>query len=135
MCLEVGVQMKLFMYFNLNSKWHLWFIWGIKELMTEKVQVSVAQSCDSLLLRDCGPHQALSREFSRQEHWSGLPPLAGAFLTQEEPRSPTQADSLPSELMLTFNFHCRVTAPFLACPCSTVSSSPVSWALLRPTSC
>ena len=46
-------------------------------------------------------HQApLSMEFSRQEHWSGLPIPSPKDLPNPgiEPRSPTlQADSLPSE--------------------------------------
>ena len=57
MCLEVGVQMKLFMCFQLlNSKWHLWFIWGIKELMTKK-SASISRSVVSTLCCsvDCGP--------------------------------------------------------------------------------
>ena len=57
MCLEVGVQMKLFMYFQLlNSKWHFWFIWGIKELMKEKsASISVLVVSTLCCSMDCSP--------------------------------------------------------------------------------
>ena len=50
-------------------------------------------------------------EFSRQEHWSGLPcsPPGDPPNPGIEPRSPTlQADSLPSELPVQFNSLSRV---------------------------
>ena len=59
----------------------------------------IAQSCLTL----CDPianQDSLSMEFSRQEHWNGLPfPSPGDFPNPGiEPRSPAwQADSLPSE--------------------------------------
>ena len=49
---------------------------------------------------DCSPPVPLSMEFSRQEHWSGLPcPPPGDLPDPEmEPGSPAlQADSLLSE--------------------------------------
>ena len=65
-----------------------------------KMEVLVAQPC----LTICDPmdsNQApLSMEFSRQEHWSGLPCPSPGDLPDPgiEPESPPlQADSLPSE--------------------------------------
>ena len=66
-----------------------------------KMEVLVAQPCLTL----CDPmdsNQApLSMEFSRQEHWSGLPCPSPGDLPDPgiEPQSPAlQEDSLPSEL-------------------------------------
>ena len=68
---------------------------------TLKVKVLVSQSsltlCDPM---DCSPPGPLSMEFSRQEHWNGLPFPSPADLPNPgiEPRSAAlQADSLPSE--------------------------------------
>ena len=66
------------------------------------LKVLVAQSCLTLCdPMDCVAHQApLSIEFSRQEHWSGLPCTSPGDLPNPgiEPRSPAlQADSLMSE--------------------------------------
>ena len=67
-----------------------------------KEKVNVAQSCPTL----CDPmdyvacQAPLSIEFSKPEHWNGLPcPPPGDLPNPGiEPRSPTlQADSLPSE--------------------------------------
>ena len=64
-------------------------------------QVSVAKSCLTLLTPWTVAHQPpLSVEFSRQEHWSGLPFSTPGNLPNPviKPRSPAlQADSLPSE--------------------------------------
>ena len=49
---------------------------------------------------DCAPQAPLSREFSRQEYWSGLSFPSPGYLPNPgiEPGSPAlQADSLPSE--------------------------------------
>ena len=63
------------------------------------VKVLVAQLCLTLCNpMDCSPLGSM--EFSRQEHWSGLPfPSPGDFPDPgTEPRSPAlQVDSLPSE--------------------------------------
>ena len=64
-------------------------------------EVSVTQSCPTLCDPvDCSLQASLSLEFSRQEHWSGLPcPPPGDFPDPGlKSRSPAlQADSLPSE--------------------------------------
>ena len=62
----------------------------------------VAKSCPTLVIPQAVVCQApLSRGFSRQEHWSGLPFLSLGCLPDPgiEPGSPAwQADSLPTEL-------------------------------------
>ena len=64
--------------------------------------VLVTQSCPTLVTLWTVAHQAsLSMEFSRQEHWSGLPfPSAGDLPNPGiDPESPIlHVDSLPSEL-------------------------------------
>ena len=67
------------------------------------LKVLVAQSCLTLCdPMDCVAHQApLSIEFSRQEHWSGLPLPSPGDLPDPgiKPESPRlQVDSLPSEV-------------------------------------
>ena len=65
-----------------------------------KVEVSVAQSCPTLCNPvNCSP-DPLSMEFSRQEHWSGLPfPSPGdlPYLGIKPGSLALKADSLPSE--------------------------------------
>ena len=67
-----------------------------------EVKVKVTQSCPTLETPWTAAHQApLSIEFSRQEHWSGLPfPSPGDLPNPGiEPESPAlQADSLLTEL-------------------------------------
>ena len=63
-------------------------------LWTKKVKVSVAQSCP------CSLPGPLSKEFSRQDYWSGLPFPSPGDLPDPgiKPGCPTlQVDSLPSE--------------------------------------
>ena len=65
-----------------------------------EVNVKVAQLCPTLCdPMGCSPPDPLSREFSRQEYWSGFPSLGDLPNQGIEPRSPTlQVDSLLSEL-------------------------------------
>ena len=69
--------------------------------MPLKVKVLVAQPCPTLGdSMDLARQAPLSKEFSRQEYWSGWPfPFPGVLLDPGiEPRSPTlQEDSLPPE--------------------------------------
>ena len=66
-----------------------------------KVKVFVAQLCLLFAIPWTVAHQvSLSRRFSRQEHWSGLPFLSPGDLSDAgiEPRSPAlEADSLPKD--------------------------------------
>ena len=72
----------------------------------ECVSVFVSQSCPGLCIPWTGTHQGfLSMEFSRQEHWSGLPfPSPGDLPDPRvRPESPALwADSLPSEALAQF---------------------------------
>ena len=69
-----------------------------------KSESIVTQSCPTLCnLTDCSPIVPLSKEFSRQEYWSGLPFPSPGDLPDPgiKPRSLTlQADSLLSEPQL-----------------------------------
>ena len=100
------------------------------------MKVLVAQSCGLFASPRAIAHQApLSMEFSRQEYWSGWAafPLSGDLLDPGiEPRSPAlQADSLPSELMLTLNLH-HQTQPRFWPILAPLLAPLMSWALLRP---
>ena len=73
-----------------------------------KVKVSVAQKCSLFAMPWTVAHLApLSMEFSRQEHWSGLPFSSPLDLPSLgiEPRS-LQADSLLLKLCLISNAIC-----------------------------
>ena len=75
-----------------------------KILVTKKDRVSHSVASDSFATPWTVARQApLSMEFSRQEHWSGLPfPFPGDHPDPGiKPRSPAfQGDSLPSEPLL-----------------------------------
>ena len=78
-----------------RAKWL--FYRGLLVYRSIKVKVKVTQSCPAL----CGPmDHTPSKEFSRPEHWSGLPWAPPGDLPDPgiEPRSPTlQVDSSPAE--------------------------------------
>ena len=86
------------MEFYCLKVWHmLQYGWSVKTLWMESESHSVVSVTPWTVV-----HQAsLSMEFSRQEHWSGLPLSSPGGLPNPgmEPGSPTlYADSLPSEL-------------------------------------
>ena len=94
----------------------------------KKVEMLVAQSCPTLCYPLVAFQVPLSMEFSRQEHWSGLPFPFPEDLPDPgiKPRSPTlKADSLPSEYQgnLTVLFLKIIFFLSVQCKRLTVSTS------------
>ena len=57
-----------------------------------------AQSCPTLWdPMDCSPPGLLSKEFSRQEYWSGMPLPSPCPMVKKPPSNVGDADSIPGQ--------------------------------------